>query len=67
MQQALGRGGVPSVTIWVVRPPNMISLDNDTKLVSELTALVRSDSWIMDLLRAVRAIHLPKWCIELSI
>lgn len=45
----------------------MISFDNDPKLVAELTALVRSDPWIMDLLRAVRAIHLQKWSIAAGV
>jgi uncharacterized protein len=45
----------------------MISSDDDTKLVCELTALVRSDPWIMDLLRAVRAMHLQQWCIAAGV
>lgn len=47
----------------------MISFDNakNEALVSELTTLVRSDPWIMDLLRAVRAMHLPKWCIAAGV
>jgi len=45
----------------------MISFENETKLVSELTTLVRSDPWIMDLLRAVHAIHLQKWCIAAGV
>ena len=53
--------------LLVVRPESMISFENDTKLVSELTALVRSDPWIMDLLRAVRALHLQKWCIAAGV
>ena len=48
-------------------PQSMVSFDNDAKLVSELTALIGSDPWIMDLLRAVRAMHLPKWCIAAGV
>jgi len=45
----------------------MISLDDDSQLVSKLTDLVRSDAWMMDLLRAVRAIHLQEWCIAAGV
>ena len=45
----------------------MISSDNDTKLVSELTALVQLDPWMMDLLRTVRAMHLQQWCIAAGV
>ena len=44
-----------------------MSVDDDTKIASELTDLVSSDPWIMDLLRAVRGIHLPKWCIAAGV
>ena len=42
-------------------------MTDDTKLASELTDLLRSDPWIMDLLRAVRAIHLHEWCIAAGV
>jgi uncharacterized protein len=42
-------------------------MTDETKLASELTDLVRSDSWIMDLLRAVRSIHLHDWCIAAGV
>jgi uncharacterized protein len=42
-------------------------MTDDTRLASELTDLVRSDSWIMDLLRAVRSIHLHQWCIAAGV
>jgi len=41
--------------------------DRDTKLIAELTDLVQLDPWIMDLLRAVRAIHLQDWCIAAGV
>jgi hypothetical protein len=44
-----------------------MSIDNDTKLASELTDLVSSDPWMMNLLRAVRGIHLQKWCIAAGV
>jgi uncharacterized protein len=44
-----------------------MSIDDDTKLASELTDLVSSDPWMMDLLRAVRRIHLQKWCIAAGV
>jgi len=40
MQEALGRGGVPSATIWVVRPQSMSSFDSDTKLIADEDQIV---------------------------
>lgn len=45
----------------------MSSFDNDPKLASELVTLIRDDRWIMDLLRAVRAMRLPQWCIAAGV
>lgn len=42
---------------------NSLSSDHESRLVN----LIRADAWIIDLLRDVRSLQLPEWCIAAGV